>query len=59
MANNEQQSKAVFGANIQKVNEQSSASKRFKTEFAIETDVQTDKQSKAQREDQNSWYAGE
>ena len=61
MSNNRQRNKTTFGAkaNVEKVTEKTPVSKPFETEFAIETDAQAGKQSKAQREDQNSWFAGE
>ncbi|MDQ0245451.1 hypothetical protein J2S09_003028 [Bacillus fengqiuensis] len=59
MPNNQQRNKTSFGANVGKANEKTPVSKPFETEFAIETDAQAGKPSKAQQEDQNSWYAGE
>lgn len=59
MPNNQQRNKTMFAANAQKANEKTPASKPFETEFGIETDVQARKLSQAQKEDQNSWYAGE
>ncbi|WP_078409787.1 hypothetical protein [Priestia abyssalis] len=59
MSNNQQRNKPAFRANAQKVNEKTPVSKPFETEFAIETDTQAGKPSQAQKEDQNSWYAGE
>lgn len=59
MTNEQQQNKTAFGANVQKVNGKTPVSKPFETEFAIETNIQAAQPSPAQKEDQNSWYAGE
>ncbi|HDR4422860.1 TPA: gamma-type small acid-soluble spore protein [Bacillus cereus] len=54
MNNNQQPNKTSAGTNVAKVNQQNTASNKFGTEFASETDVQAVKQQNAQAEAKKS-----
>jgi hypothetical protein len=59
MGNNQQPNEREWKANAEKTSRTSASSNRFETELAKEQNIQATELSKAQKEDQNSWYAGE